>query len=251
MALNSGRTDGIIEVTDRDRARHATLRRAARANALSITMLTALTQAIASVGDANAIDAIVLSAAGAPNFCSGADVAELKTHPGEQYAALRGLIAALDECPLPLICVLHGKTLGAGCLLPALSDVVIASADAVLGFPEMRFGMYPALIHAVLAQKFPPSLVHAMCVGERVLSARDAWSVGLVTELIEADVFETTLQERTGFYVTRSAAILYGREMTQVSRGQTLLARVAQAEGIIGRNLAEPEVAALLSGYRK
>ncbi|WP_213766854.1 enoyl-CoA hydratase-related protein [Caballeronia sp. dw_19] len=251
MALTPDGADGFIEVTDRDRARHVILQRETRANALSITMLNALTHAITSASGSSEIDAIVLSAAGAANFCSGADMAELKMRASEQYAALRDLIAALDERRLPLICVLHGKTLGAGCLLPALSDVVIASSGAVLGFPEMRFGMYPALIHAVLAQKLPPSLVYAICVGARVLSARDAWSLGLVTELLDADVFEETARERAGFYVTRSAAILHGREMTQASAGEALPVRVARAEGIIGRNLAEPEVAAMLAGYRK
>lgn len=242
---------GTIDIRDDGRVRRLTLRRKTRANALSIDMLDALTHAIASASArASGIDAILLEAEGA-NFCAGADMAELRTHRDAQYDALRALIAGLDACEAPVLCVLQGNTLGAGCLLPALADVVIASDDAVLGFPEMRFGMYPSLIHAVLVKKLPPPLVHALCVGARVLRAQEGAALGLVTDVLDAREFAVLAAGRVAFYAARAIALRYGREMLRESAGETLLARVDRARAIIARNLSEPDVDALLASYRK
>ncbi|EIF32999.1 enoyl-CoA hydratase/carnithine racemase [Burkholderia sp. Ch1-1] len=241
---------GTVDVIDQDRVRYLTIRRESRANALSIAMLGTLADAIATASRGNAIDMIVLQAEGA-NFCAGADMGELKTHRREQYAALRALLAALDARDVPMLCVLRGKTLGAGCMLPALADAVIAPGDAMLGFPEMRFGMYPSLIHAVLAQKLPVPLVHAICVGARFLDAREASAIGLLTDVLDAQDFTTLAHERVAFYAARTAALRYGREMLHESADEMLLARVDRAERLIDRNLAEPAVGAMLAGYRK
>jgi enoyl-CoA hydratase/carnithine racemase len=242
--------NGFVDVVDEGRLRYVTICRESRANALSVAMLGSLADAIASAGRVSAIDAIVLRSTGV-NFCAGADMGELRTHRRQQYDALRTLIAALDKRAVPLLCVMQGRALGAGCVLSALADVVIASDEATQGFPEMRFGMYPSLVHAVLVQKLPEPLVYALCVGARVLSAHDAWSLGLVTEVLPADDFTKCARDRVEFYVARTAAIRYGREMMDQSAREMLLARVAKAEHIIDRNLADPEVEAMLSSYRK
>ncbi|ERJ37735.1 MULTISPECIES: enoyl-CoA hydratase/isomerase family protein [Burkholderia] len=252
MTSNETQTkDGAIVVQDRDCLRYVTIAREARANALSISMLRSLADAVTSAGQTAGVEAVVLAAAGTGNFCAGADMSELKTHRREQYDALRRTIDALARRPVPVISILHGKTLGAGCLLPALSDVVIAPDDAVLGFPEMRFGMYPALLHAVLVERLPATLVSALCVGARFLSAHDALVLGLVTEVLPAVDFALSSRERLAFYAARVPAIRLGREMLTGTAACDLGERVDRAEQIIERNLALPDVDAMLGRYRK
>ncbi|WP_262358363.1 enoyl-CoA hydratase-related protein, partial [Bordetella pertussis] len=60
-----------------------------------------------------------------------------------QGAALRELMAAMARCPLPLLAVARGKAAGAGVILLAMTDLVIAAQDLSLACPEMAFSMYP------------------------------------------------------------------------------------------------------------
>ncbi len=243
--------DGSILVEDAGGRRTITLRRERRANALSIPMMAALAEAIRQADGSPGVHAVVLVAAGARVFCAGADLADLQERGREQYDALRELINALDQRSTPLLCVLAGKALGAGCLLPVLSDIVIASEDAVLGFPEMRFGMYPALMHAVLAEKLSSTLSYAICAGGRSLAAREALALGLVTEVLDAPDIAQGIEKRIEFYVARSAAVRIGREMARETRTEHLARRVDRAERFIERNLASPGTAAMLADYLK
>jgi enoyl-CoA hydratase/carnithine racemase len=51
--------------------------------------------------------------------------------------------AALRELPVPVIAAVEGFALGGGCELALSADLIVASASAVFGLPEVGIGLIP------------------------------------------------------------------------------------------------------------
>jgi len=61
--------------------------------------------------------------------------------------------AAIDRCPKPVVARVQGAALGGGAGLVAVSDVAVAAASTVFGFPEVKLGIVPAAISPYVIQK--------------------------------------------------------------------------------------------------
>ena len=136
-----------------------TLARPERRNAFDASLIAELTAAFADVGD---VRAVVLAGEG-PSFCAWADVEWMRSSVELSYDAnvedarrIRAMLAAVDECPAPVVCRVHGHALGGGAGLVACSDVVIAARDAVFAFSEAKLGIIPAVISPFALAKIGP-----------------------------------------------------------------------------------------------
>jgi methylglutaconyl-CoA hydratase len=166
---------------------HVTLARPERRNAFDAALIAELTQAFSDVGDARAV---VLSGEG-PSFCAGADVEwqrasiELAQDENvEDAMRLYRMLEAIDSCPAPVVCRVHGHALGGGSGLVACSDVAIAWPDAVFGFSEVRLGIVPAVISPFVLPRIGRSARRYFLSGER-FDAATALRIGLVDEVTE------------------------------------------------------------------
>ena len=106
------------------------LARPEKRNAFDARLIEELTAAFTGVGDARAV---VLAGDG-PAFSAGADIEWMRasvalSHDENVADALRArrLFQAIDECPAPVICRVHGPALGGAAGLVACSDVAIAA----------------------------------------------------------------------------------------------------------------------------
>ena len=61
-------------------------------------------------------------------------------------ARLQTMLAAIDECPVPVVVRAHGPVLGGGMGLCSVADIVLAEAGATFGFTETKLGILPAVI---------------------------------------------------------------------------------------------------------
>jgi methylglutaconyl-CoA hydratase len=167
-------------------------------NAALIAELRAAFEALSAL-PAGELRGVVLAGEGRA-FCAGADVAWMRGAIGlsiadneRDAAAMGAMFAAIDECPAPVIARVQGAALGGGMGLCAVSDVVVATADATFGFTETKLGIIPAVISAFVLPKIGESHARALFAsGERFDAAR-AQRIGLVHEVV-AD--ETALEER-------------------------------------------------------
>lgn len=124
-------------------------------------------------------------------FSAGADVrwmseaVELSVEANEADAArLRGMLEALDGCPLPVIVRVQGAALGGGMGLCAVGDVVVATADAIFGFTETRLGILPAVIGPFVLAKIGESHARAVFPSGQRFDAGRARRMGLVHEIV-------------------------------------------------------------------
>ncbi len=237
-----------VRVEDVGGLRRVAIDRPRKANALSTEMVYALEEAFIKPAPLG-VQAIHVSAAG-KDFSAGGDLAELKSgRRSEQYGAICSLVAAVHARTLPLFVELHGKTLGAALLFPILADVVVAADSTMLGIPEVQFGMYPVLVHQLLLERLPYPLVFQLCIGARSLTAEEALSLGLVTEIGLTADFARHAAERTEYYRQRIDAVLAGRKLRSVEFGGGLLERTRKSEAPFALNLAAPSVQILLETW--
>ena len=164
------------------------LARPERRNAFDAALIAELTTAFADVGDARAV---VLAGDGA-SFCAGADVEWQRSSIDLSYdenvedaMRLYRMLEAIDSCPAPVACLVHGHALGGGSGLVACADVAVAHPDTVFGFPEVRLGIIPAVISPFVLPKLGPAARRYFLTGER-FGADVALRIGLVHEVSAA-----------------------------------------------------------------
>jgi methylglutaconyl-CoA hydratase len=164
-----------------------TLAKPERRNAFDAALIAELTEAFADVGDARAV---LLEGEG-PSFCAGADVewqrASIDLSYEENVAdamRLYRMLEAIDSCPAPVVCCVHGFALGGGSGLVACADIAISWPDAVFGFTETRLGIIPAVISPFVLPKIGAAARRYFVSGER-FAAEDALRIGLVSEVSE------------------------------------------------------------------
>jgi len=172
--------------TERDgHVLRVTLARPERRNAFDAGLIAELHDAFGDVGDAR----VVLLSGEGPSFCAGADVEwhrasiELSYEENvEDATRLYRMLEAIDSCPAPVVCVVHGHALGGGSGLVACSDVAVAWPDAVFGFTEVRLGIIPAVISPFVLPKIGDAARRYFLTGER-FGADVALRIGLVSEV--------------------------------------------------------------------
>ena len=164
-----------------------TLARPERRNAFDAALIAELHDAFADVGDARAV---VLSGEG-PSFCAGADVEwqrgsiDLSYEENvEDAMRLYRMLEAIDACPAPVVCVVHGYALGGGSGLVACADIAVAWPDAVFGFTEVRLGIIPAVISPFVLPRIDDAARRYFVTGEQ-FDADTALRIGLVSEVAE------------------------------------------------------------------
>jgi methylglutaconyl-CoA hydratase len=169
-----------------------TLARPERRNAFDAALIAELTAAFSDVGDARAV---VLSGEG-PSFCAGADVEWQRSSVDltfdenvEDAMRLYTMVEAIDVCPAPVVCVVHGHALGGGSGLVAASDIAVAWPDAVFGFSEVSLGIIPAVISPFVLPRIGFAGRRYFVTGER-FDAHTALRIDLVSEVSE-DAGET------------------------------------------------------------
>jgi enoyl-CoA hydratase/carnithine racemase len=166
-----------------------TLARPQVRNAVSPAMLEELSGAL---GDAAADPEarVVLLTGEGPDFCAGADLAELSAvaegSGGLDYGrALEEVIDGIAEHPVPVIASIQGAALGAGCQIAVACDLAVAATDAHIGIPSSRLGVvieFENIQRLVLSvgSKRAAEILHT----GRELSGEEAADWGLVNEAV-------------------------------------------------------------------
>ncbi|HYG85415.1 MAG TPA: enoyl-CoA hydratase/isomerase family protein [Azospirillum sp.] len=238
-----------VRIRDDRGLRRLTLDRAEKMNALNTAMMRALTAAVEAAPN-DGIELLVIEGAGERGFCVGGDVAEMRrggTVFAEQEEALRALIVALHTAAVPVICLVHGRTLGAGCIIASLSDVVLAADNLHFGFPEMRFGLYPAFVHGAILERVSNAMAFQLCIGGRILSAAEALSFGFVTEVLSAEGFANHAAGRIAHYRERIDALVMGRRIRHMALPDSMAARMAELAPLLLENHEAPSARRLLA----
>ena len=250
LSRSAGSDAPVLVDADTPPARTVTLNRPRKANALSAAMMETLAAAAAGT---RAEDILVLRSASSTLFCAGADIAEFVAGGdalAAQEHALLNMIRRLASCPAPVVAVARGKASGAGAIMLALADVVLAADDLEIACPEIRFGMFPIIVEAVLQSRLPATLATRLCLTGQALAAQEAARFGLVTEVLPAATFEVEAASRLAIYLERAQALRIARtSRLRLHPPAALLERVERVAPLMAENFTRPGVRARIQDY--
>lgn len=166
------------------------LDRPEKRNALSPEMIKDLHRALDDAEAARAT-AFVLSGNGSM-FCAGADIAGY-SDAADDPAALeaftdraRGFCTRLAQSPVVVVAAVGGTALGGGFELVLGCDIVVSTADARFGLPELRLGLIPGWGGTQrLTQRIGlPRASRAILLGE-TFAAEELHRAGLVSTIVQ------------------------------------------------------------------
>jgi enoyl-CoA hydratase/carnithine racemase len=190
----------LVTTEDRGAVRHIVLNRPEKRNAMSQALLLELGDALRAAGEDASVHCVVLRGEG-PVFSAGVDLGELASFAGDP-SVLRPFRNVFLDCanlceamPKPVICQIHRACFG-GALEVALScDLRIASDDAQLGLPEVKFGIIPDVggssrLPAVVGLGRAKELI----MTARTIDAAEAHRIGLLNRVVIPEDLEQATQ---------------------------------------------------------
>ncbi|RDW82052.1 enoyl-CoA hydratase family protein [Coleophoma cylindrospora] len=182
------------------------------------------------------VRAIVLSGVGDRAFTAGLDVqaasqsgilakqAEsmdvarkaqgIKRHVEEFQAC----VASVEKCEKPVICVLHGFSLGLALDIATCADVRFCSSDVKLAVKEVDIGLAADIGTLTRLPKIVGSFswVKDVALSARVFGAEEAFRVGLVSQVLES-------KEKAVDAATKYASLLASKSPVAVQGTKELL----------------------------
>ncbi len=162
------------------------LNRADVHNAFNRAMMVELTEIFTALGNDSSIRVIILQGSG-KSFCAGADLEEMKASKDatvdenlSHAHILSRMFSTINQCPKPVVSMVRGVAFGGGTGLAAVSDVVIASDDAMFGLTEVKLGLIPAVIAPYVLAKIGESHARDLFLSGRKFDAHHALKIGLI-----------------------------------------------------------------------
>jgi enoyl-CoA hydratase/carnithine racemase len=189
----------IVYTEDRGHVRHVILNRPEKRNAMNQELLRALGERLREAAAEESVHCVVLRGEG-PVFSAGVDLGELAASAGTpgQLRPFRKVFLECanicEEMAKPVICQIHRTCVG-GALEVALGcDLRVASSDAQLGLPEVKFGIIPDVggstrLPAVVGLGRAKELI----MTARTIDAEEALRIGLVNRVAAPDQLEQAL----------------------------------------------------------
>ena len=172
------------------------LNRPEKRNALNAALVVALAEALEKAETRDDLRVIVMRGEGS-DFCAGADLADLEriTDMGAEASLadaqrLGDLFLQMRRHPRPIVAAVHGKALAGGCGLATACDLILASDAAKFGYPEVNLGFVPAMVMAILRKKVTEGRAFELVASGSLLSASEAFRIGLVNRVFHAEDFE-------------------------------------------------------------
>lgn len=194
-------TFGTIIVKKQNNFAEIILNRPEKRNALNKQMVDELSIAFDSLKTEDSVRVIVLKGEGKA-FCSGADLAYLKELRNFDYQKnledsqnLGNLFLKIYSFPKPVIAVVNGPALAGGCGLASVCDLILATSNAIFGYPEVKIGFVAALVSAFLKRQIGERKARELLLTGKILDANQALNYGLINNLLQLQELETKLEE--------------------------------------------------------
>ena len=180
------------------------LNRPQQRNTLSEDMLAALRNEFTSIAADQSVRAVIISHNGSA-FCAGHDMKEMTAHRSDPDRGRRYFKALMEECsmlmqsirklPQPVIAAVEGVATAAGCQLVATCDLAIASRSARFATPGVHIGLFCSTPMVALSRNVSNKHAIEMLLTGEMVSAEDAYRIGLVNRVVPAgQASETALE---------------------------------------------------------
>jgi enoyl-CoA hydratase/carnithine racemase len=203
FTISQNQSTGVVELARPDAG-----------NRLLTEEIRALGRSIREVGSRSDVKVVVLRANGEA-FCVGRKPADKAQAPKSALAIREGvtqpildLYADIRTTPVPVIAVVQGEARGFGCALVGQCDLAIAAETASFSMPELDRDLPPTLAISAVLGKVPPKRLLQMVYTRRPITALEALTMGLVSEVVPAADLNAAAAGTVGDLISRSRTAL-------------------------------------------
>ncbi len=205
----------------KDHVAWITLNREARRNALSMEMIELFIRYLDDIAASSDVRVVCVTAAGDKAFCSGADLAGGDVLGGaKKYAEL---LKKMADCPKPIVAKLRGHCMAGGMGLMLACDLVYAAAHVKFGAPEVKVGLFPMMVTALVMRNAVRKKAMEMLFTGNSLSAYEAEDMGLITRVYDAAELDAKVSEILSTIAARAPlAVSMGRKAIRAVDGKNL-----------------------------
>lgn len=242
--------DLLYEV--RDGTARLTLNREPQRNAISPEMIGLFNEYLDRAAGDDAVRVVLITGAGEKVFCSGADLGAALGGGEVAGGALNyaRLLQKMAAYPKPLVARLNGHCLAGGMGLMLGCDIVYAREGIKIGTPEVKVGLFPMMIGALIFRNATRKKALEMIYTARLLSAGEAEKMGLITRVYPAGELDEAL-DKTLSAISANAplAIRIGRQALAAAEDMELNQALEYLAGRLGDVLETEDAAEGLTAF--
>ncbi len=160
-------------------------------NAASHAIRSGLWQAVETLQQTDGVEVIALYAKGR-TFIAGADIREFGKPPLDPW--LPELCNFIESASRPIVCVLHGTTLGGGLEVAMSCHARVALTGSRVGLPEVTLGILPGAGGTQRAPRLAGiATALDMITSGKPMGADEALANGLIDRIVEGDPRDVAL----------------------------------------------------------
>lgn len=165
-------------------------------------------------------------------FAAGVDITEIEKL-SFQDAYLKNFINSdwekIFNLRIPVISAVSGYALGGGFELTLMSDIVLASENAIFGFPEVNLGLMPGLGGTqLLSRLIGTKIASELILTGRFIKADEAHSLGIVSEIIANEkLMDRAMEVAQNIAKKSPASVRAIKEAIQMSQNSPLTQGIA------------------------
>lgn len=214
------------------------LNRPEQHNPLSRDVIAAIQQALEDFHSERKVRGVILTGSG-PTFCSGSDLKELHETSQEVDAALRWeddleqlqtLFETVLRYPKPIVVALNGNALGLGAALALATDLMVAHENCRFILPELNLGLSNSVAAALLTFRIGPAVAMPHLLSNQPLTADHLKAVGLLHDLVPADLVWAKAHERIAAIASGAAtSVTMAKKFIYESIGEGLFNNLSLA----------------------
>lgn len=173
-----------------------TLDNPAQRNAMSDDMTDSWVRAVEHLAADRSVRAVVVTGEGSA-FSSGGMLDWLASDPDAGVDALRERMLpfyrawlSVRRLEVPTIAAINGPAIGAGLCMALACDLRFAATGAKMGVPFLKLGLHPGMAGTfLLPEVVGLAAARDLFLTGRIIEAAEARSMGLVSRVIDRDVF--------------------------------------------------------------
>jgi enoyl-CoA hydratase/carnithine racemase len=188
-----------------------------RRNPLSVTTMAEILVATRRAVDDPSVRVIVYTGSGDQVFSAGGDLSGSFADDPVGLHEARGVLAELFRLMIrggkPTVARVNGHALAGGFGLAVACDVTICVSDAKLGTSEVKVGLWPMMISAVLLRAMPRKAVLELMLTGRLIDPVEAQRLGAVSRVVRREELDEVVDEVVASFVSASpSTLMIGRD---------------------------------------
>ena len=188
-----------------------------RRNPMSVSTMAELRDRTREAVNDPEVRVLVYTGSGDRAFSAGGDLSGSFADDPVGLHKARGVLADLFRLMVrggkPTIARVNGHALAGGFGLAVACDITICVENAKLGTTEVKVGLWPMMISALLARVMPRKAALELMLTGRVIEPDEALRLGAVSRVVSRDELDSAVDEAvSGILALSPATLMIGKD---------------------------------------